>query len=231
MALQKISGLSLVDQVVAQMESLIQSGEWPVGTRIPPEPELVKQLGVSRNTVREAVKALNYTRMLKTKQGDGTYVNSSSDLEAALLRCMNRSTVGEMLEVRYCLEREIARLASCRRTPEDVHILQQYLNKLDELNLEKSNLPFIEIDIDIHYAIVSATHNRVLIDLYNHMAKTLRNSISYLSGDSTLTRMQLLNHRELIEAILHQNTDAAEKAALAHIQMTQQALQKEGLGI
>ena len=58
--------------VVERMERLIRDGEWPVGTCIPPEPELVKHFGVGRNTIREAVRALEHSGMLVPRRGDGT---------------------------------------------------------------------------------------------------------------------------------------------------------------
>lgn len=78
--LQKTNRQTLVEQVALQMESLIESGEWGVGMRIPAEPELMTELNVSRNTLREAIRALIHAGLLKTKQGDGTYVCSSSAL-------------------------------------------------------------------------------------------------------------------------------------------------------
>lgn len=62
----------------------IENSEWQVGMRIPPEPELMEQLQVSRNTLREAIRALTYAGLLKTRQGDGTYVCSSSVLGSVI---------------------------------------------------------------------------------------------------------------------------------------------------
>ena len=70
----------LVDQVIEQMRKAISSGEWPVGQRIPAEPELVSALGVGRNTVREAVRALAHAGLLEVRQGDGTFVRATSEL-------------------------------------------------------------------------------------------------------------------------------------------------------
>src|ERR687895_2810237 len=110
----------LWDEVVAQFEALIASGEWPVGTKIPPEPELVAALGVGRNTVREAVRALEHAGLLEPRRGDGTYVRATSDLGAALLRRARRSTALHVLAVRRSLERDAAVAAAHNRTDADV---------------------------------------------------------------------------------------------------------------
>lgn len=73
-----------------RLEELIGSGEWPVGFRVPPEPELVRALGVSRNTVREAVRALVHVGMLDPRPGDGTYVRADTGPDAALERAARR---------------------------------------------------------------------------------------------------------------------------------------------
>ncbi|MEI0737966.1 GntR family transcriptional regulator [Paenibacillus sp. JTLBN-2024] len=69
MTLQRPTKQTLVEQIAAQLEQLIEDGTWPVGERIPAEPELVKELGVSRNTIREAIHALIHAGMLRTRQG------------------------------------------------------------------------------------------------------------------------------------------------------------------
>lgn len=74
---------ALADQVIAQLRAQITSGEWPMGSRIPTEPELVEQLGVARNTVREAVRALAHNGLLDIRQGSGTYVVATSELKPA----------------------------------------------------------------------------------------------------------------------------------------------------
>ena len=77
---------ALSDQVIAALRNQITSGEWPVGSRIPTEPELVEQLGVARNTVREAVRALAHNGLLDIRQGSGTYVVATSELAGVMHR-------------------------------------------------------------------------------------------------------------------------------------------------
>ena len=79
-------GTSLSDQVIARLRQQITSGAWPVGSRIPTEPELVTQLGVARNTVREAVRALAHNGLLDIRQGAGTWVIATSELAGVMQR-------------------------------------------------------------------------------------------------------------------------------------------------
>src|SRR5688572_14543871 len=102
-------------------------GEWPVGTRIPTEPDLVAALGVGRNTVREAVRALVHAGVLERRQGSGTYVTSRHELTGVMTRRLEGAEVTDAIEVRRAFEVEAARLAAIRRTPSDLKALDKAL--------------------------------------------------------------------------------------------------------
>ncbi len=114
---------ALADQVIAQLRAQITTGEWPVGSRIPTEPELVEQLGVARNTVREAVRALAYNGLLDIRQGSGTYVVATSELAGVMNRRFAEADPQHIAELRSALEAEAARLAARRRTESDMRQL------------------------------------------------------------------------------------------------------------
>src|SRR5690349_18239020 len=118
----------LVDQVIEQLRTSVTSGEWPIGTKIPTESALVEALGVGRNTVREAVRALSHTGVLEVRQGDGTYVRATSEVSGALRRLCG-SELREVLQVRRCLEVEGARLAAVARTEDEVAGLRALLSR------------------------------------------------------------------------------------------------------
>ncbi len=94
---------SLVDLAVSAMRERLERGEWRVGERIPIEPELAAELGVSRNTVREAVRVLAFSGVLEVRQGDGTYVRSAVDA-SDVAHGLSRASLREHLEVRAMLE-------------------------------------------------------------------------------------------------------------------------------
>lgn len=222
MTLNKTVRFSLVKQVVEQLVQRIESGSWPVGGRIPPEPELVRQLGVSRNTVREAVQALIHNGLLEARQGDGTYVRSASEFEAAMQRRLQRSSVAEILEVRCALEREIARLAAIRRTAEDLASIRAHLA---EAIANRSNpCAYLAADLAFHRAIAAATHNRVMIDLSHYMTDFLCVSIRTTMDLAGLLETHVNTHSRLVEAIANQDPESAEEAARDLIRATQAAI-------
>ncbi|NEW07004.1 FadR family transcriptional regulator [Paenibacillus sp. SYP-B3998] len=215
--LQKTNRLSLVEQVALQLESLIESRQWPVGTRIPAEPELMTELNVSRNTLREAIRALVHAGLLKTRQGDGTYVCSSSALGVVLQRRIRRSDAIETLEVRHALEREAAHLASKRRTEKDVEAIRAQLIACESAAALNDKEAYVLADIQLHQAIVEATHNGILIDLYAHIAEGLHESIISLLEVRNRDLHQQTHHR-LVAAILAQDADQAVNAVHEYIE-------------
>jgi DNA-binding FadR family transcriptional regulator len=227
LALQKPNRLSLVEQVAAQLESLIESGQWYVGMRIPAEPELVAELGVSRNTLREAIRALVHAGLLATKQGDGTYVCSASALGAVLKRRIRQSNILETLEVRYALEREAACLAAARRTEEDIEAMRSHLLVCDTAMKSGDLQAYTESDIRLHQAIVQAAHNSVLIELYEHMTEALHLSINSQSECTLHLETHQNIHQKLVEAIVEKNAAEAMEAVHEYIKKVKGEIQLE----
>ncbi|WP_179474187.1 FadR/GntR family transcriptional regulator [Mycolicibacterium vinylchloridicum] len=194
----------LVDHAIDQLRLSITSGEWPVGTRIPTEPGLAAALGVGRNTVREAVRALAHSGILEVRRGDGTYVRATSEISGALSR-MCGSRLREVLQVRRCLEVEGARLAAAARTEDDVVELRELLNCRDD---QHGAADFSRADADLHFAVVRASHNTVLIELYRGLTEAVADSVAITS-----TMDPHVDHTDLIEAIAAQDADRAGREA------------------
>ena len=190
----------LVDHAIDQLRKSITSGEWPVGTRIPTEPGLAAALGVGRNTVREAVRALAHSGILEVRRGDGTYVRATSEISGALSR-MYGSKLRDVLQVRRCLEVEGARLAAVARTDDDLAELRDLLARRDALT---GDTEFSRADADLHFAVVRASHNEVLIELYRGLTEAVTDSVAITS-----TMDPHVDHSGLVEAIAEQDAERA----------------------
>lgn len=226
MPLSALARVSLVDQIIAQLHALIESGEWQVGTRIPTEAELSEQFGVGRNTIREAVRALGYAGMLETRQGDGTYVRALNDLAAMIQRRVQRSALTEALEVRNSLERDAARLAAIRHTDADVTAMRAALDAQERDVLVGDEAAVVEADVAFHRAIVNATYNSVLIDLYDHLTDALRLAIAEAISPRAGAGVRMEEHRAIIDAIASGDAEVAEAAALTHLQHSIEAVER-----
>ncbi|WP_273732128.1 FadR/GntR family transcriptional regulator [Mycolicibacterium septicum] len=194
----------LVDQVIEQLRTLVTSGEWPVDSRIPTEPELVEALGVGRNTVREAVRALAHNGIFEVRQGDGTYVRATSEVSAALRRLCG-SELRDVLQVRRCLEVEGARLAATARTEEDLAELRAQLAHTDTTD----HAQFTHSDTEFHLAVVRASHNPVLIEIYRGLLEAITASVATTSA----TPGGMFPHDGLVEAIADGDVERAGREA------------------
>src|SRR5882724_157074 len=128
---------SVTDEAIERIRGLIVSGEWGPGTRLPREADLAKQLGLSRNSLREAVRALSLARVLEVRQGDGTYVSSLEPGELleptrSAVHLLRGSTVLELFEVRRMLEPEAAAIAAARADDELKAALRRELDRMFE---------------------------------------------------------------------------------------------------
>lgn len=200
----------LVDQVIEQLRASVAGGEWPVDSRIPPEPELADSLGVGRNTVREAVRALAHSGILEVRQGDGTYVRATSEVSGALRRLCG-SELRDVLQVRRCLEVEGARLAADARTDEDLAELRKLLDLRDSHQQQGRHEDFVRADTDFHLAVVGSSHNPVLAELYCGLTEVVMASVAATSTKPV--QSDQIRHRGLLEAIAAGDVEAAGREA------------------
>ncbi|MCS0637243.1 FCD domain-containing protein [Streptomyces sp. LP05-1] len=190
----------LCDQVIAELRNQITSGEWPVGSRIPTEPELVEQLGVARNTVREAVRALAHNGLLDIRQGSGTYVVATSELAGVMHRRFTDADPRHIAELRCILESSAARLAALRRTDRDVRQLEALLERREEAWSAGDSERFVSADATLHLAVVAASHNDVLTEVYADLGHLLRDTLREDVGQE-LRPEGYMDHGRLIAAI------------------------------
>ena len=206
---------TLAAQVATQVESLITSGEWPVGMRIPPEYELVSRLGVSRNTIREALRSLVHTGMLEARPGDGTYVRDFSEIAQPLLRRTQRAALHDAVEVRSLLEQHAARLAAERRSAEDAAEMRRLLEALRQADDPAS---YAEADAALHRRIVASCGNDFLTEIYEILGGALKLSASPELLEQALANGEVDLHGALVDAIVAGKPHKAEKAAAALVE-------------
>ncbi|GHF62709.1 DNA-binding FadR family transcriptional regulator [Amycolatopsis bartoniae] len=213
----------LVDQVIGQLREAISQGEWAIGERIPPESTLAETLGVGRNTVREAVRALAHSGLLEVRQGDGTYVRATSEVSGAIRRLCG-SELREVLQVRRSLEVEGARLAATERTEEDLARLRELLAARDRAQDESSLEDFVRADAEFHAMVVRCGRNRLLTELYQGLTEVVTASVAATSHDR-LTERVPIGHSGLVDAIA--DRDPARAAAEAGGFLDQLLLREE----
>ncbi|MFE2939914.1 FadR/GntR family transcriptional regulator [Streptomyces sp. NPDC059255] len=215
MALTSPRRSALSDQVIAELRNQITSGAWPVGSRIPTEPELVEQLGVARNTVREAVRALAHNGLLDIRQGSGTYVVATSELAGVMHRRFADADPLHVAELRSTLESSAARLAARRRTERDLGQLDALLARREEAWAAGDAERFVAADATLHLAVVAASHNEVLTALYADLGHLLRDWLRDGVGRE-LRPENHMDHARLVAAIRAGDAETAAAEAASY---------------
>lgn len=191
---------SRIDQVIEVLREELGSGRWPVGSRIPTEPELAELTGTGRNTVREAVQALVHAGLLERRQGSGTYVVADSELAVAVGRRVAEARNRDVLEVRRTLEVGAARLAATRRTAADVAELRELLARRTAARTAGDLDDVAAADLALHRAIARASRNPVLSELYDHLIDAIAENVRVNIGVRLRTADN--DHADLVAAIV-----------------------------
>jgi DNA-binding FadR family transcriptional regulator len=198
---------NLGTQIAALIGRRIVTGELGPGTTLPTEAELCEEYGVSRTTVREALKKLHGKGLVAGTPRSGTRVLATkrwNQFDADLLEwCfdseLSESLLQELYEIRVCFEPEACRVAALHAQPEDYERLGKAFDAMAALRTVP--LKVIDADLEFHMAIVDATHNRFFITLGTAVKTALRLSFSLLQGRPDMPEAELRLHGRIAEAI------------------------------
>ncbi|MGW9212406.1 FadR/GntR family transcriptional regulator [Embleya sp. NPDC055664] len=211
---------SLASQLVDSLRSHIEAGGWPVGTRIPPEQALMEELGVGRSTLREALGALVHLGLLEARVGDGTYVRASSELQSVMVRRAGSAQRDNVLELRTVLEEYASGAAALRRTEEQLGQLRELLADADAACAGADVTAAGNVDALFHRAVVRASGNDLLIEVYDHLGTALTAHLGGLSWDAAGAEKHAGLHRRLVDAIEARDESGARDAAAAIVGLT-----------
>ncbi|WP_330282204.1 FadR/GntR family transcriptional regulator [Streptomyces sp. NBC_00588] len=210
----------LVEQATERLRAQITGGHWPVGTRLPGETTLAKELGVGRSTVREALRALAGAGLVQSRQGAGVFVIATEPAEDWPTR-LRRAAVTDVYEVRMAVEVHAARLAARRRTPEDVAAIELALEGRRTAS-SGDDAAFVDADIAFHAAVVAAAHNPVLTDLFTEFTPVLRTGLVELLA---LTGLRTRDpntadaaHEALVRAVADGDAEGAAEVLRAELE-------------
>ncbi|NUP58850.1 MAG: FadR family transcriptional regulator [Pseudarthrobacter sp.] len=199
----------LADEVTAKLREMVQSGEWPLNQRIPSEPELMARLGVSRGTLREAIKALAHGGMLEVRRGDGTYVRATSEMSGAARRMYQDHTEQHILEVRLGLDTQAARLAARHATDDDVTAMGALLAARDQAWKTGDFEAWAEADWGFHVRVAQASTNPLLHELYASFGTVFHQDLLAQHRRPGFNGLPREGHEALLEAIASRDEEAA----------------------
>jgi len=231
LSLKKPGGLAI--QLVNALTEQIRSGRLQAGNKLPTEAAIMKDFGVSRTVVREAISRLQASGWVDTRHGIGTFVLTQSDHPAFRISPEQMGTLREviaLLEFRISVETEAAALAAMRRTPDNLVEMKSALSAFSSAIEEGRDA--VSADHQFHLAIARATHNRHFTDLMNSLGAGVipRARISsILSTDperQNYLRRVNQEHESIYNAVAEQDVEAARAAMRTHLANSRERLRK-----
>ncbi|NVZ90045.1 FadR family transcriptional regulator [Pseudomonas yamanorum] len=199
---------SLVDQALDQLRQRITQGVWAIGERLPTEPELSAELGISRNTVREAMRVLAFSGLIEIRQGDGSYLRSMTDPLGAM-KAMSHCTLAQAQETRQILEVEAVGLAALRRTDEDLVALRAALKASGD-HYQGDLEHYISCDLVLHKRLVDAAHNPALSELYQYFSSIVGAQLRQTLNIQPRRQAVFDLHGALLDAVEQQDPERAK---------------------
>lgn len=219
--------MAVTDEAIEKIKGMIVSGALAPGDRLPKESELAAELGLSRNSLREAVRALSLIRILDVRQGDGTYVTSLAPqllLEALsfVVDFHRDDTVLEFLAVRRILEPAATAMAALRIDEEQLGALGA---QLDTLGPDPSVEALVAADLEFHRGIVRSSGNSVLCSLLDGLSGPTTRARVWrgLTQEDAVSRT-LHEHRAILAALRDRDAEAARSWATVHVASVEQWL-------
>jgi GntR family transcriptional regulator, transcriptional repressor for pyruvate dehydrogenase complex len=208
-----------VYQAVAKQLQRRITDDLKPGDLLPPERQLVQMLGVSRGSVRDAIRSLELMGLLEPRQGIGTVVCSpnatpANPLASALLE--KRKLVAELIDVRKMIEPPLAGRAALHASRDEIADMEDILVRQEE-KVRQGELG-IDEDSEFHYSIALASNNSAILKVVDVLMDLLRETREHsLQGEGRQER-SLAGHRRILSALKRGDTAAAEAAMRRHLQ-------------
>jgi GntR family transcriptional repressor for pyruvate dehydrogenase complex len=210
----------LFEGVAQQIQRLIADGKLKTGDLLPPERELAERFGVSRSSVRDAIRTLELVGLVVPRQGEGTVIADVSP--EAVVRPIasvlgrKRELIGELLDIRRMIEPALAARAAVRASPEEIARLEDILRRQHEKTLKGE--PAVEEDAEFHYQIALAARNSVVRRVIDVLMRLLRETRARSLQTQGRAQRSLAGHRRILDAIKRGDADAAERAVRRHVE-------------
>jgi GntR family transcriptional repressor for pyruvate dehydrogenase complex len=212
--------VSVTDEAIEKIKGMIVSGELGPGDRLPREADLAQRLGLSRSSLREAVRALSLVRILDVRQGDGTYVTSLDssmllDAMSFVVDLHQDRSVLELLEARRLLEGEAAALAAQRILPAQLAEMRALLAAMPDCDGVEE---FVENDLGFHRAIAVASGNAVVAKLLDSLSgRTIRARLWRGITEGGAIDRTVAEHGAIADAIEHGKPELARAWMSVHL--------------
>lgn len=229
MKFEKIKKSSLPEIISEHIAQMVAEGALKPGDKLPSERELMEFFGVSRPSVREALHALAFSGILEIRSGSGTYLSSGENIlndKFTINALFNYYTSMELVEVRRIIEIESVELAVLRATKEEEREILLAAEKT--LEYKGTGKRYVEADLKFHEAVIYASHNRFLVQLYDVARNMEKDPMYYHINQDPKMIEAATYHKTIADAIVLRNAKAAKEAMATHFDLLQSAISEYG---
>jgi len=217
---------TLSEQIAMQLAEMISAGRWMPGEKLPSEAELCQAMGVSRSTVREALKSLAFVGLVRMRTGQGTFASEGPPKFLNHLvahgRLNTAKDVKDLTEARMALETALVALCAQRATPEELEHMESLVGKMGTL-LDQGAEDFVQLDLGFHLAIATYARSQILGEFLAGIRGLLQEAMqrsSQFSGDRGTAYAQ---HQKILEALKERRPRKARSAIRTHLLTFQRA--------
>ncbi|GAB3620038.1 FadR/GntR family transcriptional regulator [Glutamicibacter endophyticus] len=207
----------LAEEVMGRLREAVVQGRWAVGQRIPSEPELIAEMGVSRGTLREAIKALAHTGMFEVRRGDGTYVRATSEISGTAQRVYREHSDQDVLQVRFALDTQAARLAAKTSDRQVVLRLRDLLDRRGAAWQQQDYPAWSLADWEFHLEVARASGVPLLHEIYESFGDVFHGTKMTQRLAAGFDGCLREGHEDLVDAIEAGDDEAAARTVIANL--------------
>lgn len=220
-----------VSQVIArELLTMIETGKFPPGSKLPTEMELTAQFGVSRVPIREALSMLRAAGVINSRQGGGSYVEESTNsnfIQRIHIDTDDIDNIKYLFEMRKILEPEAAYLAALRRTPEQLENMKRIFSDWEDKSIEKVTTAKKE-DIEFHRSIILASQNPILIQTQDNLTSLYEKTLQITLRPNIELKQRreavLKEHRDILLAIEAEEPELAKILCQIHLRNAEEKI-------
>lgn len=225
-----IKNTKVYEQVIEQIEGMITNGVLKKGDRLPSERELVEQLGISRASIREALRSLEIIGLIESKQGEGNFIRENFDNTLfeplSIMFMLNDCKIEEIFELRKVIEIETAALAAKKIATEEIKELQMLV---DNMKTSEDEDERVKYDAKFHYTIAKASGNFLILSILNTVSSLMDSFIK--DARKNIINNQLKDsidneHEEILNALKAHNPHKASESMRKHMDLINKNLVK-----
>ncbi|MGM9534210.1 MAG: FadR/GntR family transcriptional regulator [Intestinibacter sp.] len=224
-----ISNKKVYEQVIEQIQNNIMEGIFKKGDKLPSERELSEKMGVSRTSIREALRVLETMGVVESRQGEGNFI--CSNIEKSLLQPLsmmfklNNGSFSDIYELRSILEIECARLSAIRATDMDCRELLSVVEEMEEETFGENRYEIlVELDKKFHNTLSDMSKNYLIESLFSTISNLFEKFIEdarykiILFDSEQANKSLLIQHKKICESIIKKNQDMAVEAMREHME-------------